>query len=61
LECLKAWTKALDDGHGVDVIHLNYRKAFDIVSHKRLIQKLQHYGFPAELVHWITDLRMTDG
>jgi len=29
LESLENWTKALDEGYGLDVVHLGYRKAFD--------------------------------
>ena len=29
LESLENWTKALDDGFGLDIIYLDYRKAFD--------------------------------
>ena len=35
--------KALDKGLGVDVLFLDYRKAFDTVAHKKLIEKLQEY------------------
>ena len=31
LESLECWTKALDDGYGLDIIYLDYRKAFDSV------------------------------
>jgi len=34
LECLEAWTKALDDGYGIDVIYWDYRKAYNSVRHK---------------------------
>jgi len=34
LECFEEWTKALDEGYGIDVIYLDYRKAFDSVPHK---------------------------
>ena len=40
LESLEQWTQALDRGYGVDVLYLDYRKAFDSVSHKRLLYKL---------------------
>ena len=45
LESLEAWTKALDEGFRVDVIYLDYRKAFDSVSHVHLIEKLKTLGF----------------
>ena len=44
LESLECWTKALDDGYGLDIIYLYYRMAFDSVPHKRLIEKLKTYG-----------------
>ena len=45
LESLEAWTKALDDGYGIDlIINLDYRKAFDTVPHACLIEKLKVTG-----------------
>jgi len=53
LESFEAWTKALDEGYGIDVIYLDYRKAFDTVSHPRLIEKLKVYGILGKLLQWI--------
>ena len=53
LESLECWTKALDDGYGVDVLYLDYRKAFDSVPHKRLLQKLSLYGVNGSALMWI--------
>jgi len=55
LESLEAWTKALDEGYGVDVIYLDYRKAFDSVSHVWLIEKLKILGISGELLDWISN------
>ena len=41
LESFEAWTAAGDSGYGVDVIYLDYSKAFDSVPH---IEKLKGYG-----------------
>ena len=41
LETLEEVTASLDQGLSVDVIFLDYAKAFDSVPHKRLINKLQ--------------------
>jgi len=53
LEVMEAWTRALDDGYGVDVIYLDYRKAFDTVPHKRLLNKLLSYGIGSQVTEWI--------
>ena len=34
LEALEAWMEALDEGLGVEVLFLDYRKAFDSVAHR---------------------------
>ena len=41
------------DCYGIDVIYLDYRTAFDTVSHPRLIEKLKVYGILGKLLQWI--------
>ena len=41
---LEEWTDMLDIGESVDVIYLDFKKAFDSVPHARLLKKLQAYG-----------------
>ena len=36
--------KAMDSHHQVDLILLDFTKAFDTVPHKRLLTKLHYYG-----------------
>jgi len=55
LETFENWTTALDEGYGLDVLFLDYRKAFDTVSHRRLIAKLREYGVDGKLLKWIQD------
>ena len=50
---LEIITSDLDNGSGVDIIFLDYTKAFDSVPHQRLIKKLQAYGFDGKLANWI--------
>ena len=40
LHVLDYFTKHLDEGYSVDVIYLDFQKAFDTVPHQRLIQKI---------------------
>ena len=40
-------------GSDVDVAYLDFSKAFDSVSHKKLLHKLYNYGVRYELLAWI--------
>jgi len=53
LSVMDDWTNALEDGYSVDVLYLDYRKAFDSVLHGRLIIKLRAYGIQGKLLSWI--------
>ena len=47
LESLEDWTAALDEGYGLDILFLDYRKAFDSVSHT--------FGIKGQLLNWIEE------
>jgi len=53
LETLENWTKALDEGFGLNIVYLDYRKAFDSVPHRRLIEKLKGFGINGKLLQWL--------
>ena len=53
LDCIGEWTKQINDGHSVDVIYLDYAKAFDSVPHQRLLSKLKGYGVKGNVHRWI--------
>ena len=43
-----------DNGDPFDIIYLDFKKAFDQVSHKRLPVKLESYGITSKLLKWIS-------
>ena len=47
--------KSLADGNQIDIILLDFSKAFDKVPHQRLIHKLNYYGIRDKKLNWITD------
>ena len=53
LESLEAWTEILDEGNSIDVAYLDFRKAFDLVSHELLIYKMSKYGIDGKLLEWV--------
>ena len=55
LLALDEWTEALDKGEDTDVIYLDYQKAFDTVPHRRLMKKVQAYGFTENIEEWLSD------
>ena len=46
-------TKWVDEGSPVDVIYLDFQKAFDEVPHQRLILKLKSHGMGNSIINWI--------
>ena len=43
----------LEDKEQVDMIVLDFSKAFDKVGHKRLLKKLHNYGIRGNLLRWV--------
>ena len=55
LETIEQWTEIIDEGDCIDVAYLDFRKAFDLVSHEHLIYKLSKYGISGKILNWIKD------
>ena len=53
LRIVNEWTLCLDERKPIDILYLDFQKAFDKVPHKRLISKLQAYGIDGNLLSWI--------
>eukprot|EP00061_Rhincodon_typus_P011561 g36669.t1 len=43
----------IDEGKVVDVVYMDFSKAFEKVHHGRLVQKVKSHGIKSELARWI--------
>ena len=55
LEVMEDFNNFIDNRDDIDVIYLDFRKAFDSVPHERLALKLQEHGFTGNILSWIRD------
>ncbi|PKU38185.1 reverse hypothetical protein [Limosa lapponica baueri] len=46
-------TRLLDKGKAVDIVYLDFRKAFDTVPHTILVEKLASHGLDEHTIRWI--------
>jgi hypothetical protein len=53
LETIYDWSLSLDNGLNVDAIFIDFKKAFDSISHKKLLHKLSSYGFSQLTNNWV--------
>ena len=53
LEALNVWTEALMHMHPIDVIYLDYAKAFETVPHQRLICQIYSLGIQGTTIDFI--------
>ncbi len=55
LEHVDSILKSLNSGNEIDVIYLDYSKAFDKVDHKVLLAKMKRYGITGKFYNWIEE------
>ncbi|MCP4486062.1 MAG: hypothetical protein GY820_01885, partial [Gammaproteobacteria bacterium] len=55
LSCITDWSNELDKGCAVDVAYLDIAKAFDTVSHAKLLEILKCYGLRGSFLEWINN------
>ena len=53
LKVLDEWTEALNNNQQIEVVYMDFQKAFDSVPHNRLLYKLQYYKISGKLLTWI--------
>ncbi len=53
LKYLEMASSILDRGGNMDMVYLDFSKAFDLVPRKRLLEKLKAHGFSGNLLKWI--------
>ena len=53
LEFFEEVTKEVDCGNPVDLVYLDFAKAFDKVPHRRLFKKLESCGIEGSVLNWI--------
>ena len=51
---IDTWLKEMDEGNVIGVSFLDFRKAFDLVNHNILIDKLKYYNFNNSAIEWIS-------
>ena len=52
LEVLDEWSFSIDMGLPIDVIYIDFEKAFDKVKHNLLIDKMEVVGVRDQLLQW---------
>ena len=52
LYVLNNWTSCLDEGHNIDVLYIDFKKAFDLIPHSSLLSKLKSVGVGGGLLKW---------
>ena len=50
---MTAWASSINMKRQTDVIMLDFSKAFDKVSHTKLLHKIRHYGITSNTNNWI--------
>ena len=53
IEVYEKLTEMIDDGKSIDIIYLDFKKAFDSIPHERLLIKMKGYGITGRTLNWV--------
>ena len=53
IDFMEVVTSMLDEGDPVDMVYLDFAKAFDKVPHQRLLRKLEAHGVGGKVCEWV--------
>ena len=53
LESMNDWTLSISNDKSIVIGYVDFQRAFDSISHPKLILKLQSYGISGNLLFWI--------
>ena len=53
IESLHDWSISLANNNSINIAYIDYKSAFDCISHPKLLIKLTSYGIKGNLYHWI--------
>ena len=53
LEVYDKLTELIDDGKSIDIVYLDFKKAFDSIPHERLLIKMKGYGIKGNTLKWV--------
>ena len=53
LQALNVWTEALMHNIPIDILYMDYAKAFDTVPHQRLLCQVESFGITGRTLQWI--------
>ena len=53
LKFVEVAMRVMAKGSNMDIVYLNFSKAFDLVPRKRLPSKLKAHGFGGPILNWI--------
>lgn len=53
LESIRDWVEVINQKQNIDIVYIDFAKAFDTVSHVKMIQKLDNFGLKGNLLNWM--------